>query len=431
MGLKWTRKDAVEVCKELNQNDTGLINFDEFFDWFCSQTGSSRDKTGAFASQLRLMLRAHGIEQRQVLITGFPFKATAEGAERFFEQCGKINSVKMLPWAKTGKPSGRFVIEFEDVEGARAALEMHKKKMGPRDIGVFRINVGDSEETLTMARGLHSAILGPQGAFLKSLEAESGARIFLRYNATQLESNVGYRVGDDGRGRILILKGTPKEREAAKKLILEATEGGAGTEAVTIAIKYKDVLLARKGRNLRRLESLSGAKVFVPRVVSDTSRSLFAVKKSQVKTSESCVLQITGVLQQRAMAKAALEELTRTWTDVEHPVPQKFHGTMKGKNAIVVQRVELETGTTISFSKEEGGSIAISGQQQSCADAWKLMQFFKAKLPGVLTKLRAGAVKAGDLQTIPAFEGSLDAELVWPIALEEALIMFKKEMRIF
>lgn len=139
----------------------------------------------------------------------------------------------------------------------------------------------------------------------------------------------------------------------------------------------------------------------------------------------------SGVLQQRAMAKAALEELTRTWTDVEHPVPQKFHGTMKGKNAIVVQRVELETGTTISFSKEEGGSIAISGQQQSCADAWKLMQFFKAKLPGVLTKLRAGAVKAGDLQTIPAFEGSLDAELVWPIALEEALIMFKKEMRIF
>ena len=137
------------------------------------------------------------------------------------------------------------------------------------------------------------------------------------------------------------------------------------------------------------------------------------------------------MFQQRAVAKAALEELTRTWTDVVHPVPQKFHGTMKGKNAIVVQRVELETGTTINFSKDEGGSMSISGQQQSCDDAWKLMQFFKAKLPGILTTLRAGALQAGDLQTIPAFEGSLDAELVWPIALEEALVMFKKEMRIF
>jgi Ca2+-binding EF-hand superfamily protein len=153
LGLKWTRKDAVEVCKQINKDGSGNVNFEEFFDWFCSQTGSStRDKAGAFGSQLRLMLRAHGVEQRQVLITGFPFKATVEGAERFFERCGKINSIKMLPWAKTGKPSGRFLIEFLEAEGAQAALEMHKKKMGPRDIGVFRINVGDSEETMTMAR---------------------------------------------------------------------------------------------------------------------------------------------------------------------------------------------------------------------------------------------------------------------------------------
>ena len=64
----------------------------------------------------------------------------------------------LLPWAKTGKPSGRFVIEFEELEGAQAALEMHKKKMGPRDIGVFRINVGDSEETMTVPRAMVAAM---------------------------------------------------------------------------------------------------------------------------------------------------------------------------------------------------------------------------------------------------------------------------------
>ena len=57
-------------------------------------------------------------------------------------------------------------------------------------------------------------------------------------------------------------------------------------------------------RALLTLATLSGAKVFVPRVVSDTSRSLFAVKKSQVKTSESCVLQITGEMTQQRTSSA-------------------------------------------------------------------------------------------------------------------------------
>jgi len=59
------------------------------------------------------------------------------------------------------------------------------------------------------------------------------------------------------------------------------------------------------------------------------------------------------------------------------------------------------------------------------------MQFFKSKLPGLLTSLRSGTLQAGDLASVPMLEGKLDAELVWPIVLEEALMTFKKEMRIF
>ena len=206
---------------------------------------------------------------------------------------------------------------------------------------------------------------------------------------------------------------------------------GAATEAITIATKFKDVLLARKAKNLRRIEMISGAKVFVPKVVADNSKSLFAVKKSQVRSVDTAVLQITGVLSQRMTAKAALEELTQTWTEVTHPVKEKFHGTMKGKDAIVVQRVEQETGTTVTFSKEEGGSVSIAGQQASCFDAWTLLLFCKDTLPGVLTKIRSGSLKAGDLASVPFLEGGVQAEMVWPIALEEALMLFKKERRIF
>ena len=140
LGLKWHRNEAREVMQLLDTDGSGGIDFAEFFEWFLGQTADfSRDRTGAFASQLRLMLRAKGVEQRQVLITGFPFKATEGGVERFFARCGNITSVKMLPWAKTGKPSGRAVIQFAEMDGAQAALRMHKKRMGPRDLGVFRI----------------------------------------------------------------------------------------------------------------------------------------------------------------------------------------------------------------------------------------------------------------------------------------------------
>ena len=103
------------------------------------------------------------------------------------------------------------MVEFHNIDGAKAALNMHKKKMGTRDLGVFRINVGDSEDTMALDKTLHPAVLGPNGAFLQSKETESGARIFLRNNETH-----GW----------VTIKGTPKEREAARKMIVDATLGG-------------------------------------------------------------------------------------------------------------------------------------------------------------------------------------------------------------
>lgn len=415
MGIKWSKSEAKEVLVSLSKDGKDEINFDEFFEWFCSQTASGRDKTGIFSSQLRLMLRAHGVEQRQLLITGFPFKASEETAKRFFSRCGQVESVKMLPWAKTGKPSGRFMIEFENIEGAQAALQMHRKKMGPRDLGVFRINVGDSEETMPVDKLLHSAILGPQGAFVKTKEAETGARIFVRHNETH-----GW----------VTLKGTPKERETARTFIREATQGGVATESITIPIQYKDVLLARKGRALHRLESQSGAKVYVSQTPPQESKSTFGVKKSQVQSATTSILQVTGMREQRMLLKVDLESLILTHTDNVHKVPTKFHGTLKGKNAVVIQRVEQETDTMITFSTEDGGLVSISGDKVNCEKAWSMFEHFKENLPALLNKLRAGVLQ-GDLECVPFLHGQVDAELVWPLALEEALMKFKKAKRMF
>ena len=110
-----------------------------------------------------------------------------------------------------------------------------------------------------------------------------------------------------------------------------------------------------------------------------------------------------------------------------HSLPDKFHGTIKGKSAIVVNRLEEESGTVISFSKEDGGQVKILGARQACVEAWACMQHVKATLPKLLAQLRAGEVRSGDFGSDPgrAFDGALDAEEVWKVAVEEALFRYK------
>lgn len=49
---------------------------------------------------------------------------------------------------------------------------------------MYRVNQGDTEEPLALDKGLHSALIGVDGAHLKRLEVESSARVFLRSNET-------------------------------------------------------------------------------------------------------------------------------------------------------------------------------------------------------------------------------------------------------
>lgn len=316
----------------------------------------------------------------------------------------------MLPWAKTGRPSGRFMVEFHNIDGAKAALKMHKKKMGPRDLGVFRINVGDSEDTMALDKTLHPAVLGPNGAFLQSKETESGARIFLRNNETH-----GW----------VTIKGTPKEREAARKMIVDATLGGVATETMTISVESKGALLARKGQAMKKIQLSSGAKLHISQAAA-AAKSTFGVKKTVSETQSSVILQVTGMQQQRLQAKAQVDELARTYRDVMHAMPSKFHGNLKGKGAVVVRRVEEETAAGVTFSNDDGGSVSISGAATACDDAWKLIQFLKGALPQILSQLRSG-LSVGDFKSRPQLQGKVEAHEVWSYAVDEAMWLFKNQ----
>ena len=156
-------------------------------------------------------------------------------------------------------------------------------------------------------------------------------------------------------------------------------------------------------------------------------QSAFAVKKKAQSAAAdvAAVLQITGVLEQRAKAKTEIAELTRSFTREVHAMPSKFHGTLKGKGATVVSRVEEETSAIVKFSNEQGGSVSISGSRAACAEAWALIQFLKGALPALLSQLRAGSVSEGDFLSKPDFVGGAQADEVWAVAVVEGVARFR------
>ena len=146
-----------------------------------------------------------------------------------------------------------------------------------------------------------------------------------------------------------------------------------------------------------------------------------------------------------------------------HKMPEKFHGTLKGKGSVVVSRVEKETQAAIVFSKEEGmplciihhltaefpvvdtaeltdddfclitdefnsagGSITISGTTAACKAAWQMIVFLKGNLPGLLTKLRSGNMMAGDFMSDLNLKGVIADDKVWQFAVDEATYLWKK-----
>ena len=98
----------------------------------------------------------------------------------------------------------------------------------------------------------------------------------------------------------------------------------------------------------------------------------------------------------------------------------------KGKGAVVVQRVEQETASCVTFSSEDGGSVSISGAESACERAWKLILFLKGALPQILSRLRAG-VSAGEFKSRPELEGVVEPHEVWRFAVDEAVWLFKNQ----
>ena len=77
---------------------------------------------------------------RKVFVSGMPFTASARDAASRFEAYGPVVSVKMLKVPSTGRKSGQAIVNYEDVEGAKACLAGEEgKKWDGRSVSVGRV----------------------------------------------------------------------------------------------------------------------------------------------------------------------------------------------------------------------------------------------------------------------------------------------------
>lgn len=414
MGMRWTRKQAEAFIATVDADASGTVNFEEFNAWYLEQSNtSSQSVASAAGAQLRLMLRSGlAVDTKRVLVKGVPLKANEAVVKRFFGRCGDIQDVKALPWARDGRPSGRNLITFADEQGVANALKMHRKHMGPRYLEVYRVNQGDTEEPLALDKGLHSALIGVDGAHLKRLEVESSARVFLRSNETH-----GW----------VVLKGTAKERETAKEMILEQTgganQGGVQSEEVEIAAEQKGLVIGKGGRTIVRLEVGSGAKIEVRDAEQEGAGKQGAGGARVV---------VRGLPWAREKARELLGELLETSGEESFDLRSKYHGTLKGKHGALVQAVQEATDSLVQFDaaggSEGAGAVRIRAPARIRRETWALIQQLQTQVPPVLALLRGSGIEAGDLLSRPRFVGAVPQEQVWAFAAKEAIVRAQRAL---
>jgi len=342
-------------------------------------------------------------DKRRIFVRGFPWKAKEDAVSRYFgKRSGEVEEVKMINWSRDGTPSGRSIVTFKNEEAVENAMKLHRNKMGSRWLEVYRVNQGDREEVHKIDRSLHGALIGINGAVVKEMQQESGAMIILE---TQPESRMVIKGRDSARIKAWALaKSIIQDNEMQLFKVDKALHGR---------------LIGAKGALKKMMELESGAHIVY-------------------RTEPEPCCQIFG---NKAARERAWQLVSGKIWDLQHssekffPLDKKFHGTLIGKNSVVVRALEERTGARIRFIAGKGvgemsvdgeasaeaeeaakGAMVVRGSPSQCKQAWAYAQVLLRELPNLLSELRDEDIALGALRSLP-----LSPAQVWNAAVEEAM----------
>ena len=197
---------------------------------------------------------------------------------------------------------------------------------------------GGEKVTLDVGKSI-GAVIGKGGSTIKSIQAESGARLDIEKDSTECT-----------------ISGTPEQIATAKVLIKEAIDGPKPEAVVNIDVGNKGgAVIGAGGQNIRKLQQESGARV---EVESGTGNVTISGTKAAVA---KCQELLADILDPKYDAKDFLD------------VGVSGVPVVVGKGGATIKRLQSESGAKIDIGR--GTSVCeIYGTEAAVAKAKKAVE---------------------------------------------------------
>jgi hypothetical protein len=188
------------------------------------------------------------------------------------------------------------------------------------------------EERMPLDTDKHFLLIGRGGEIVKALELQTGTAICF----TQTPSPA------------MVVLGQAENCQAAIEEARARIEGEntAAQKKFRVPKEYHAELIGARGKNVQRIERLSGALVHL-----------------QGYDSEDCV--ITGTPAQQQRAWEIIQETMESVKVSRLPVSAELHRTLIGPRGTTIRDLELESGARLSFETEPEACLVARGTEEA------------------------------------------------------------------
>jgi transcription antitermination factor NusA-like protein len=238
-------RDKAKKCKEIELTSGTYISLVKEEETLATKT-----------NHLEMVeLAVRGLPEQRDIAKTLLREMDSEGPEKHLlsELAEAGADVSILDVRRIIGPRGQRVAELEAKSGASIRLvvdpEILVSVTGTREqkdmaLALIResLTLAD-QEMVPLPESLHGIVIGVNGRSVQMIERQSGAQ-------------VSFKAGS------MVLRGSEEQRAAAKKLVEQVLESEV-VESLRVDEDQASVLIGLKGRNIRQVESVSGARVQV------------------------------------------------------------------------------------------------------------------------------------------------------------------------
>lgn len=210
-------------------------------------------------------------------------------------------------------------------------------------------------ETVSVAQSQIPALIGARGREMEALRTETGAQIDV--------PNVGAEADSNGRVEIKI-KGTKKEIEAAKKILMERVKvfDNSVTKTIDVDKKYLKSLIGGGGSNIRRIVIEAGGP-------DDSTKMNRMVRFPRADSNEKTIT-LEGDKSVVEKVYAAIEQFVQEREDqvtATIDVPQEKHRMLIGRGGETRRELESKFSVNIDIPKQGSGKtdVRIKGASEA------------------------------------------------------------------